>query len=99
MTDIIPVHPSHKPNVISSARPVKHKIRCFHSDRYEVIQAKVDKIIVAGFIREIKYPEWLANMVVVPKKRQKMESVRRLHGSQRSLLERKFSFTPDKQEH
>ena len=29
---------------------------------------KVDNLLRAGFIREVKYPEWLANMVVVPKK-------------------------------
>ena len=28
----------------------------------------MDNILKAGFIREIKYPEWLANVVVVPKK-------------------------------
>ena len=28
----------------------------------------MDKILEAEFIREIKYPEWLANVVVVPKK-------------------------------
>ena len=28
----------------------------------------MDNILKAGFIREIKYPEWLANVVVVSKK-------------------------------
>ena len=28
----------------------------------------MDNILKVGFIREVKYPEWLANMVVVPKK-------------------------------
>ena len=28
----------------------------------------MDKLLAAGFIREIKYPEWLANVVVVAKK-------------------------------
>ena len=31
----------------------------------------MDKLLVAGFIREIKYPEWLANVVVVLKKGRK----------------------------
>ena len=71
MTDINPVHASHKLNVISLARPVRQKIRRFHSDRYQVIQAKVDKLLAVGFIREIKYPEWLANVMVVLKKGEK----------------------------
>ena len=28
----------------------------------------MDKILATGFIREIKYPEWQANVVVVSKK-------------------------------
>ena len=63
---INPVHASHKLNVIPSARPVRQKMRCFHLDRHQVIQAKVDNLLKEGFIREIKYPEWLANVVVVP---------------------------------
>ena len=31
----------------------------------------MDNLLEAGFIREIKYPEWLANVVVVPKKEEK----------------------------
>ncbi|RVW28233.1 hypothetical protein CK203_083660 [Vitis vinifera] len=32
------------------------------------MQDEVDKLLVAGFIREVEYPDWLANVVVVPKK-------------------------------
>ena len=47
------------------------KIRRFHPDRYQVIQTEVDNLLEAGFIREIKYPKWLANVVVVSKKGEK----------------------------
>ena len=33
---------------------------------------EVDNRLEMGFIREIKYPEWLANVVVVPKKGKKL---------------------------
>nr|CAN72987.1 hypothetical protein VITISV_005625 [Vitis vinifera] len=33
--------------------------------------AKVDKLLAVGFIREVEYPYWLANVVVVPKKGRK----------------------------
>ena len=69
IVDINPVHASHKLNVIPSARPVRQKMRHFHLDRYHVIQMEVDNLLEAGFIREIKYPEWQANVVVVLKKR------------------------------
>ena len=68
MTEISPVHASHRLNVAPSAKPIRQKVRRFHLDRYLVIQTEVDNLLHIGFIRAIKYPEWLANVVVVPKK-------------------------------
>ena len=59
---------SHKLNVLPITKPVRERVRRFHPDRHQIIQTEVDNILAAGFIREVKYPEWLANMVVVPKK-------------------------------
>ena len=59
---------SHKLNIIPTARLVRQKVRHFHPDCHQIIQMEVDNLLRAGFIREVKYPEWLANMVVVPKK-------------------------------
>ena len=68
MTGISPTHASHKLNVVPSIRPIIQSVRRFQLDRHQVIQAEVDNLLKAGFIRKIKYPEWLANVVVVPKK-------------------------------
>ena len=68
MTGISPMHASHKLNVVSSVRPVIQRVRRSHPDRHQIIQVEVDNILKVGFIREVKYPEWLANVVVVPKK-------------------------------
>ena len=68
MAGINPVHASHKLNVTPLARLVKQKVRRFHPDHHQVIQAEVDNLLKARFIREMKYSEWLANVVVVPKK-------------------------------
>ena len=59
---------SHKLNVISTSKLVRQKVRCFHSNHRQIIQMEVDNLLRAGFIREAKYLEWLANVVVVPKK-------------------------------
>ena len=72
MTGISPVNASHKLNVLPSARPVRQRVWRFHPDRHQIIQAEVDNLLKAGFIREIKYLEWLANVVVVPKKEGKL---------------------------
>ena len=59
---------SHKLNIISAARSIRQKVRRFHPDRHQIIHMKVDNLLRVGCIREVKYPEWLANVVVVLKK-------------------------------
>ena len=68
MIEINPTVASHMLNIIPKARLVRQKVRSFHQDCHQIIQTKVDNLLRAGFIREVKYPEWLANVVVVPKK-------------------------------
>ena len=65
------IHPSivsHKFNVLPTARPVRQRVRRFHPNRQKIIREKIEKLLEAGFIREVEYPDWLANVVVVPKK-------------------------------
>ena len=68
MVEINPTLASHKLNIISTTKPVRHKIRHFHTDRHQIIQTEVENLLSAGFIRDVKYPKWLAKVVVVPKK-------------------------------
>ena len=68
MVGISPTVASQKLNIIPAARPVRQKVRRFHQDHHQITQTEVDNLLKAGFIREVKYPEWLANVVVVPKK-------------------------------
>ena len=62
------MHASHKLNVVLFPRPIRQRVRRFHPDHHQVIQTEVYNLLKVGFIREIKYHEWLANVVVVPKK-------------------------------
>ena len=57
MAGIDPMLASHKLNIISTAKPIRQKIRCFHLDHHQVIQTEVDNLLSVGFIREVKYPE------------------------------------------
>ncbi|RVW46598.1 Transposon Ty3-I Gag-Pol polyprotein [Vitis vinifera] len=50
--------------------PVRQRIRRFHPERQKIIRNEIDKLLKAGFIREVSYPDWLANVVVVPKKKE-----------------------------
>ena len=62
------MHASHKLNVVSSAIPIRQRVRRSHPEHRQIIQAEVNNLLKVGFIREVKYPEWLANVMVVPKK-------------------------------
>ena len=68
MVGINPTLASHKLNTIPTAILVRQKVRRFHPDRHQIIWTEVNNLLRAGFIREVKYPEWLANIVVVSKK-------------------------------
>ena len=68
MSWIYPSVASHRLNVMSSSKPIHQKVWHFHMDRQKIIQAEIDKLLAAGFIREVEYPEYLANVVVVSKK-------------------------------
>ena len=68
MAGIDPTLVSHKLNITASMKPIRQKIRHFHPDRHQIIQTEVDNPLRASFIREVKYPKWLANVVVIPKK-------------------------------
>ncbi|CAL8990437.1 unnamed protein product, partial [Prunus brigantina] len=44
--------------------PVRQKHRAYDPERYEAMNAEVDKLSSIGFIKEVDYPTWLANMLV-----------------------------------
>ncbi|XP_022899230.1 uncharacterized protein LOC111412525 [Olea europaea var. sylvestris] len=49
-------------------RPVKQPQRRFRPELIPQIETEVNKLIEAGFLREVKYPTWIANIVPVIKK-------------------------------
>uniref|UniRef100_A0A2N9F6A1 Uncharacterized protein n=1 Tax=Fagus sylvatica TaxID=28930 RepID=A0A2N9F6A1_FAGSY len=67
MPGINPSIISHKLNVDPSLRPIKQKRRVFAPERNNAIMEEVDKLLTANFIREVFYPDWLANVVMVKK--------------------------------
>ncbi|XP_055961912.1 uncharacterized protein LOC130015570 [Mercurialis annua] len=55
---------SHKLNVDAKCKPVKQKKRTFSLEKQIAIRDEVEKLLKAGFIRKVDYPEWLANVYV-----------------------------------
>ena len=58
----------HKLNIKPGSKPIKQRLRRFNSDKCKAIREEIEKLISAGFIREVYHPEWLANPVLVKKK-------------------------------
>jgi len=52
-------------------KPVVQRRRNFNEDKPLVIQEETQKLVVIGHVREIQYPEWLTNIVLVKKANRK----------------------------
>ncbi|KAL2246834.1 UNVERIFIED_CONTAM: Retrovirus-related Pol polyprotein from transposon [Sesamum indicum] len=57
----------HRLNVDPSMRPVQQKKRTFGGEKNAIIEGEVNKLLKAGYVSEVQYTDWLANVVVVPK--------------------------------
>ncbi|KAL0447289.1 UNVERIFIED_CONTAM: Retrovirus-related Pol polyprotein from transposon gypsy [Sesamum latifolium] len=57
----------HRLNVDPMMRPVKQKKRSFGAERNRIIKEEVSKLMEAGYVFKVRYTDWLANIVVVPK--------------------------------
>ncbi|PKA54744.1 RNA-directed DNA polymerase like [Apostasia shenzhenica] len=61
----------HRLSLKPGVTPVRQKKRNFGGEKQRAIWEEVEKLLAAGFIREITYPSWLANVVVVKKNTEK----------------------------
>ena len=67
MGGIDPAIITHRLNVSPSFKPIKQKRRIFSPEGQKAINEEVGKLLQAGAIREVEYPEWLANAILVKK--------------------------------
>ena len=51
-----------------SVTPRKQPPQCSSKDHYDAVKDEVMKLKQAGAIKEVFYPEWLANTMVIKKK-------------------------------
>jgi hypothetical protein len=58
----------HRLAIQDDVAPVKQAQRKYRHEVLPKIEAEVDKLIAAGFIREVKYPTWVSSIVPVKKK-------------------------------
>ena len=57
----------HRPNVSPSFPPIQQKKRVFAPERDRTIVEEIHKLQEASFVREVYYPDWLANVVMIKK--------------------------------
>jgi len=67
MPDIDPDFLCHHLTMNPQVRPVRQRRRKFNDDKRQVIKKEIQKLLSVGHIREIQYPEWLTNVVLVKK--------------------------------
>ncbi|BFG35230.1 hypothetical protein CerSpe_215040 [Prunus speciosa] len=67
MPGISPEIISHRLSINPAVRPVRQKRRAFDPERYEAMKTEVEKLRSIGFIKEVDYPMWLANVIMVRK--------------------------------
>ena len=58
----------HALDIRASFRPVKQRLHRFDEEKRRAIGEEVQRLLAAGFIKEVSHPEWLANPVLVKKK-------------------------------
>ena len=58
----------HSLDIIKGFKPVKWTPQRFSEPKRQAMGEELAKLLEAGFIKEIKHPYWLANLVMVPKK-------------------------------
>jgi hypothetical protein len=57
----------HKLQVKPSTKPKKQKLHKMSDEKVVAVKAEVQKLLDVGFICEVQYPSWLANVVMVKK--------------------------------
>ncbi|KAM2850578.1 hypothetical protein PS2_026816 [Malus domestica] len=57
----------HHLSIDPKTKLVKQKRRSYDVERYEAMKAEVEKLKDMGFVREVNYPTWVANVVLVKK--------------------------------
>ena len=62
----------HRLNVDPEKKPVQQRRRVFAPEWNKAVMDEVNKLLTANFIREVHYPEWLTNVIMVKKANRKL---------------------------
>ncbi|KAM1277891.1 hypothetical protein ACFX2J_029974 [Malus domestica] len=57
----------HRLSIDPKTKPVRQKRRSYDAEWYEKMKTEVEKLKGIGFVREVNYPTWVANVILVKK--------------------------------
>lgn len=55
----------HSLDILLGASPVMQRLRRFDDEKWKAIGEEIAQHLVAGFIKEVFHPKWIANPVLV----------------------------------
>ena len=58
----------HALDIRAGSRSARQHLRRFDEEKRRAIGEEIQKLLAAGFIKEVSHPEWLANLMLVKKK-------------------------------
>jgi hypothetical protein len=58
----------HSLDIWANSKPVRQHLCQFDEEKRRVIGEEIHKLLVAGFIKEVFHPKWLANPVLIRKR-------------------------------
>ncbi|KAM1294540.1 hypothetical protein ACFX2H_014451 [Malus domestica] len=67
MPSISPDIICHRLSIDPKTKLVRQKRRSYDAERYKTMKAEVEKLKGIGFVREVNYPTWVVNVVLVKK--------------------------------
>ena len=86
----------HALDIRAGSRPTRQCLRHFDEEKRRAIGEEIQKLLAAGFIKEVSHPECLANPVLVKKKNGKWRMCVDYTGFEQSLSEGSLSITPNR---
>jgi len=58
----------HSLEIRAGSKPVKQRLCRFDEEKRKIIGEEIQKLLMAGFIKEVHHPDGLANPILVKKK-------------------------------
>jgi hypothetical protein len=58
----------HMLNIRPGSKPIKQGLRCFDHEKRQAMGEELSRLLAAGFVTEVQHPNWIADLVLIPKK-------------------------------